>query len=495
MKKPLLTGLCLMFLCGAAARPDAETAFNVTFVNRSGYPNTQIYLYVTGNDGAASGYLDLNTQSFVTPRVSNISQMTATLDSIGGSANVTVPIPLGISQGRIYFSYGGGFDTLDFDPVNGQPGYGPHDLLLYDKIEFFSGDSSQLNMNSTNVDFFSLPFTFSAVDKNTGQRVTYGFQVNRNAIFDAFAAIPETPADQVCGNTAIFRDGLVQVSNGTTWRVVAPDKVAKAEWPGDNFKRFSYFWNDYVKDRCWVPGRTISLRYNNTDYTGTVNGTGETLSWSPGDETYNRPAWTTLPDPPPDPTDANYGHVIFGGTGEFTDGLLAPIVNSSIQRGVMHLEGSEWDNSAKFYQGTNSPDSPVNHYGKILHHYAVNHQCYALAYDDGFGYNTSIYVNQGDTYTITLHPLAGSGRHPWIHDYNGDGTSDIAIFRPGTGLWAIKGISRAYFGSGPDIPVPGDYLGNGTTDIGIFRPASGLWAVKGLTRVYFGTTGDVPVTR
>ena len=78
-------------------------------------------------------------------------------------------------------------------------------------------------------------------------------------------------------------------------------------------------------------------------------------------------------------------------------------------------------------------------------------------------------------------------------DYNGDGTADIAIFRPGTGLWAVRGITRIYFGASTDRPVPGDYDGNGTTDIGIFRPDTGLWAIRSLTRGYFGTAIDSPI--
>jgi len=35
----------------------------------------------------------------------------------------------------------------------------------------------------------------------------------------------------------------------------------------------------------------------------------------------------------------------------------------------------------------------------------------------------------------------------------GDGISDITVFRPSTGLWAIRGITRAYFGAPGDIPV------------------------------------------
>ena len=76
-------------------------------------------------------------------------------------------------------------------------------------------------------------------------------------------------------------------------------------------------------------------------------------------------------------------------------------------------------------------------------------------------------------------------------DYNGDGTSDISIFRSSTGLWAIKDITRVYFGTQADIPVPGDYNNNGMTDIGIFRKSSGLWAIRGITRVYFGGSSDL----
>ena len=56
-------------------------------------------------------------------------------------------------------------------------------------------------------------------------------------------------------------------------------------------------------------------------------------------------------------------------------------------------------------------------------------------------------------------------------------------------------MTRAYFGTAGDQARPGDYSGNGTDDIAVFRPTSGLWAVRGLTRVYFGGSSDLPVTR
>ncbi len=78
-------------------------------------------------------------------------------------------------------------------------------------------------------------------------------------------------------------------------------------------------------------------------------------------------------------------------------------------------------------------------------------------------------------------------------DYNGDGVSDIAIFRPASGLWAVRGFTRAYFGQADDIPVSGDYSGDGSADIAVFRSATGLWVVRGFTRAYFGNGTDIPV--
>ncbi len=78
-------------------------------------------------------------------------------------------------------------------------------------------------------------------------------------------------------------------------------------------------------------------------------------------------------------------------------------------------------------------------------------------------------------------------------DYNANGDSDLAVFRPSDSLWAVRGLGRIYFGGGGDIPVSGDYSGDGYTDVSIFRPANGLWAIKGVSRVYFGDSGYMPV--
>lgn len=93
---------------------------------------------------------------------------------------------------------------------------------------------------------------------------------------------------------------------------------------------------------------------------------------------------------------------------------------------------------------------------------------------------------------ITRAYFGRAGDIPVSADYSGDGTSEIAVFRPSTGLWAVKGKDGVYFGRSGDLPVPGDYDGSGTSAPGIFRPSSGLWAVRGLTRAYWGGDADIP---
>ena len=531
MKKTVIVLLGILVSIAGIANPQAFAQPKATFkfINNSGIPNDKVFLWVISGKASHTGntYLDSSTWTLQT-KTSPVTSMTFSLGDLESTDGIQFNAPA-IDSGRIYFSYQSDFDALTFDCVEGEPACTSNDHLIYDKIEICTY-TDNMNINTTNVDFWSIPFTFGVTDKNPpNSYVTYGWQTDipdiRDTIFSQFSNVPDM-ATQTCSNSVIYRENLVQTSGGTTWRVVAPDKVG-TEW-GDHLGYFSAFWNDYIINKCWVPNREFEFTDENAQtYYGSVDGAGEVLTVTgTAFATYSRPAWETYPSPWPDPNlNANYGHVLFGGTGEFAAGASAPVICRAILRGVMDTDGTVWNNPDYYYQGDNSPDSPVLHYGKILHQYGIDHKVYAISYDDD--HSPAIYFNEGEIITITLLPFAGGGAvtptppgttpvppvttptppgttpvppvttptpriPPWITDFNGDGTSDIAIFRGSSGLWAIRKITRVYFGGTTDVPVPGDYNGDGTTEIGIFRATSGLWAIRSNTRAYFGSGSDLP---
>jgi hypothetical protein len=113
------------------------------------------------------------------------------------------------------------------------------------------------------------------------------------------------------------------------------------------------------------------------------------------------------------------------------------------------------------------------------------------------------HILRSSTQTAIAPVFGGGGDIPLRGDYDGDGRADLAVFRPSTGAWFIVRSSNATgltqtWGGGGDIPVPRDYDGDGKTDIAIFRPSTGAWWIinssTGIGSAYtFGGSGDVPV--
>lgn len=88
-------------------------------------------------------------------------------------------------------------------------------------------------------------------------------------------------------------------------------------------------------------------------------------------------------------------------------------------------------------------------------------------------------------------------------DHTGDGKADVAFFRPSTGMWyVLRSEDLTYyafpFGAAGDIPVPADYDGDERTDAAVYRPSNGTWYIIRssdgvVTYEFFGDSNDRPV--
>jgi hypothetical protein len=85
---------------------------------------------------------------------------------------------------------------------------------------------------------------------------------------------------------------------------------------------------------------------------------------------------------------------------------------------------------------------------------------------------SSILLGFLTTAAVFANNDVSTNRNP-VADFDGDGKSDISVFRPSDGFWHIMkstgGFSSIQWGQKDDQPVPGDYDGDGKTDTAVFR--------------------------
>lgn len=138
-------------------------------------------------------------------------------------------------------------------------------------------------------------------------------------------------------------------------------------------------------------------------------------------------------------------------------------------------------------------------------------------YDDDGGTDFAVFRPSNQRWYIKFQPSGNDYVKEWgletdipvpsnwpstSHNYN----TDLTVWRPSNGRWyalepfsnevTLNGIQWGTYG---DVPVPADYQGDkGRAQMAVFRPWEGRWYIRNKTGTYtrtvaWGTDGDIPV--
>jgi len=135
-----------------------------------------------------------------------------------------------------------------------------------------------------------------------------------------------------------------------------------------------------------------------------------------------------------------------------------------------------------------------------------------LAYYEPSSMNWVLQLSVGTTIASgnirTIHLNATANSIPFVGDFDGDGVTDVGVYKPGQGAtpstWIINessgGLQTFTFGQAGDQPVPGNYDGTGADELAVYRPSTGQFLIAGAggtpanpTVVTIGTPNLVPV--
>jgi hypothetical protein len=114
-------------------------------------------------------------------------------------------------------------------------------------------------------------------------------------------------------------------------------------------------------------------------------------------------------------------------------------------------------------------------------------------------------VFNGQTHAYAMVPLTNAPNRTAL-DFDGDGKSDLSVFRPSDQTWYINrstaGFSAVRFGLTSDTLAPADYDGDGKTDVAVWRENAGnpgfsyFYILQSADNTFrpaqFGTTNDNP---
>ena len=199
---------------------------------------------------------------------------------------------------------------------------------------------------------------------------------------------------------------------------------------------------------------------------------------------------------------------------------FVPVVRVYDAQGTLVGSGVNHDGATRFqrhnllgtyyvFVGASNPGIAGNYQVKLSLFFVDIFPDPRIDFDGRFGVDPSVYRPSDNKWLIRLSgdvvasfTWGEAGDRMVPADYDGDGKTDVAMFRPSTGIWYIIESQTGTFrtvswGQNGDIPLTREGEQR-NADLIVFRPSEGRWYIRQgpndtMFTVNWGQAGDIPI--
>lgn len=379
--------------------------FPIKIVNTSGRPDDQVYVTVIGRfpeqeNMHIMGRLDFESSELVPIRVAdndpqNDDKCTSyyrKLTDLTYVAENTYSFYMPrIASARMYIS----IDKPVYFHVNEEPaGLAEPSVLaenevksgfdtIYDIIEITWLHDQDLFVNTSNVDFLSIPFRIQ-MNLKDGSSVVRGYTKTRSEIFQ----LAENMGAPWNGNIVRNAQGEPLRFLGGTFGLITGSVP-----------------EDYLRtaiDNAWEHFKTVPI---NTHFEGWTLQNGYVNANEELHITASHPAHGSESFTVAKPT-TREGFASEGvlAQGSIIERKIQAFIGAAINRGVL-ADINSWWNWNSYYQDTPANLGRYNKYSELLHSISIEGRCYGFSYDDVNGLDSSIWLPNEKELIITIPEL------------------------------------------------------------------------------------------